>query len=298
MKLGLGTAQLGLPYGVTNRRGRPSRAEALRLLKFAGVHGVDLLDTAPAYGEAERIIGEALADGGRFRVITKTVAGASGPAELRAGFLRSLAELRVDRADGLLLHHAGDALAPGGRALLDAMRALKDEGRAARIGVSVYDAVELDALLALFTPDIVQLPLSAFDQRLARSGHLAKLAALGVEIHARSVFLQGTLLAAPESLPERLAPLRGRIAGFQAALHEAGCRVLEGALAFVARCSEVSYAIVGAATVDEFADIAAAAARARDPGVLSARLDFGRFAIEDENLVNPARWPRAATGAT
>lgn len=297
MKLGLGTVQLGLPYGVTNRRGQPSPAEAMALLGAAADRGVDLLDTAPAYGSAERLIGEALAAGRRFRIITKTVAGAQNPEALRAGFLRSLADLGIARADGLLLHHAGDALGPGGRMLLDEMRALKDEGRTARIGVSVYDASELDALLALFTPDIVQLPLSALDQRLLRSGHLAKLAARGVEIHARSIFLQGTLIAPPASLPAALAPLAERAAEFHAALRELGCSALEGALAFVAQQAEVSYAIVGAASTEEFAGIAAAAERAGSRRSPAAALDFRSFALDDENLVNPARWPRATAAA-
>lgn len=296
MRLGLGTVQLGLPYGVTNRRGQPSPAEAMALLDAAAASGVELLDTAPAYGSAERLIGEALAAGRRFRVITKTLAGAPGPEALRAGFLHSLAELGIARADGLLLHHAGDALAPGGRALLDEMRALKDEGRTARIGVSVYDAGELDALLALFAPDIVQLPLSALDQRLLHSGHLAKLAAQGVEIHARSVFLQGTLIAPSASLPAALAPLAARASAFQAALRDLGCSALEGALAFVAQLAEVSYAIVGATSKAEFAGIAAAAERAGSRNSPAAKLDFRPFALDDESLVNPARWPRTAAG--
>lgn len=294
MNLGLGTAQLGSSYGVTNRRGQPSTEEALCLLRSAAGQGVELLDTAPAYGDAERIIGEALAGGQRFSVVTKTVVGACGPKELRTGFLNSLDNLGVGEAYGLLLHHAKEAFAPGGRFLIDTMQALKHEGRVARIGVSVYDASELDALLALFTPDIVQLPLNVFDQRLVRSGHLAKLAGMGVEIHARSVFLQGTLIALPESLPERLAPLRGRISAFHAALRNAGRSPIEGALAFVASCSEVSCAIVGAVTADEFAGVAEAAARIDSTGSRTEFPDFTRFAIEDEVWVNPARWPRMA----
>lgn len=296
MKLGLGTVQLGLPYGVTNRRGQASPGEAAQLFTAAAESGIELLDTAPVYGAAERLVGKALAAGLRFRVVTKTATRAPGASAvgartlLRETFLRSLENLGLQRVTGLLLHHCRDALAPGGHGFIEEMRMLKREGLAERIGVSIYDAGELEAVLEIFTPDIVQLPLSAFDQRLARSGHLARLRELGVEVHARSVFLQGVLLAAPASLPEFLAPLRGKLGDLQDSLRAAGYTILEGALGYIARRPEVAVAIVGATDRDELLQIATAAGA-------RVEFEFERFAVDDEALLNPARWPAAVVEA-
>ena len=299
MQLGLGTAQFGLNYGLTNRRGRIAGEEAAKVLEVAAECGIGLLDTAPSYGEAEHIIGEALRSGLRFRVIIKTATfGPENPAEpnggmLRETFLRSLGNLGLKRVDGLLLHHSSDALVPGGRALVDELQALKSEGLVERIGVSIYGAGDLEAILEMFTPDIVQLPLSVLDQRLVQSGHLARLHHMGVEIHARSVFLQGALLAAPADLPEFLAPLRDKLEALHSLMRATGFSLLEGALAFIAQHREVSAAIVGVTGRNELLQIAAAAMAAN-----SIKLDFRSFAEQDDALLNPVRWTTAPEHAT
>lgn len=295
VKLGLGTAQLGLPYGLTNRRGQPSTADSIRLLAAAAQAGVEILDTAPSYGASEAVIGAALAEGIRFRIITKTptrgtaAAGWPGRDALREGVARSLSRLGLTRLDGLLLHHAADALAPGGDALLQEMLAMKREGVVRRIGVSVYDSGELDALLALFRPDIVQLPLSVLDQRILKSGHLGRLYSLGVEVHARSVFLQGVLLEDPEALPPHLFPLRRTIKAFQAAMRESGHSPIEGALAFVLSRPEVATILVGVTGEDELGQLVASAQAAA-----SLRHDFSPYSVAEDALVNPAKWASAA----
>ncbi|MBM3560846.1 MAG: hypothetical protein FJX53_13430, partial [Alphaproteobacteria bacterium] len=283
VKLGLGTVQLGLPYGVTNRRGRPPAAEARRVLETAAECGIDLLDTAPAYGEAERIVGDALHAGLRFRVVTKTATGAPTPAALRETLHRSLERLGASRVYGLLLHHCADALAPGGEALVAELQALQRSGLVERIGISVYDARELDAMLRLFTPQILQLPLSIADQRLAQSGHLAKLATLGVEIHARSVFLQGLLVDIDPDFPREVAPHRAAFTALREDLRRAGVTPLEGALAYPASRPEVHAAIVGVAAADELLEIVAATKR-------RVTFVFSRYALGDEAALNPGRW--------
>jgi aryl-alcohol dehydrogenase-like predicted oxidoreductase len=157
-----------------------------------------------------------------------------------------------------------------------------------KIGVSVYTAEQIDGILRRFEPGIVQLPLSILDQRLIHSGHLARLHRMGIEIHARSVFLQGVLLSAPADLPEFLAPLRGSLEAFHSLLRATGLSPLEGALAFIAQHSEVSAAIVGVTGRNELLQIAAAATAAD-----SIRLAFQSFAEQDDALLNPARWGTA-----
>ena len=70
-----------------------------------------------------------------------------------------------------------------------------------KIGVSVYDVDELEEIIDTHQIDIVQLPSNIFDQRFMKSGILARLKSLEVEIHARSTFLQGLLLRPLEVTP-------------------------------------------------------------------------------------------------
>ena len=68
-RLALGTAQFGLPYGIANQAGQVSRKDVSAMLQLAASNGIDTLDTAIAYGESEKSLGQAGTQG--FRVVTK-----------------------------------------------------------------------------------------------------------------------------------------------------------------------------------------------------------------------------------
>jgi aryl-alcohol dehydrogenase-like predicted oxidoreductase len=157
--------------------------------------------------------------------------------------------------------------------------------------VSVYNARELDAVLDVFEPEIVQAPLNALDQRLAASGHLARLKRQGVEVHSRSVFLQGLLLMEPKALPAHFAAHRSRLAGYRDAVSATGMTPTQAALSAVLACPEVDCVIVGVCSRAQLEEVVAAAGQARPADELL------RFACEDEDLIDPSRWPSPSAGA-
>src|ERR1700720_3931908 len=103
MKLGLGTAQFGLDYGVTNTGGKVAEWHVRTILDTAAARGIQLLGTAAGYGAAEAVIGRTLAGPDEFRIVTK-----AGPGE----FAQSLTRLRVKRVYGLLAHSPSDLIGP------------------------------------------------------------------------------------------------------------------------------------------------------------------------------------------
>ena len=58
----MGTAQLGMAYGVANLAGRPSAAQASALIATCVARGITWFDTAEAYGDSELVLGQAFAD--------------------------------------------------------------------------------------------------------------------------------------------------------------------------------------------------------------------------------------------
>lgn len=286
-KLGLGTVQWGLPYGVSNREGATSPDEVARILASARARGVRTLDTAALYGDAETVLGRQ--DLAAFDIITKTPRFATGHISsdhadaLVETFHGSLQRLGVPRLYGLLLHHATDLAAPGGERLLSAMRMLKSAGLVERIGVSVYDSSQLEAVLDLFQPDLVQLPINVFDHRLLDDGSLARLQSLGVEVHARSAFLQGLLLMRADALPEYFAPLRHLVERWHAACREQGMTPVQAALAFVRDLPGVSVCLVGVQDCAQFEQCA-------NDFNGGQSFDATGLVCNDPAFVNPALW--------
>lgn len=292
-KLSLGTAQFGLKYGIASPAQRLSPAEACEVLRLAHERGITMLDTAPAYGDSEAVLGRCLArSGDRFAVVTKAQPvrrTALGPADLKAvsrGFTASLQRLGRASVYGVLVHHAPDLLASGGERLYELLAGWRARGQARKIGVSVYGRAEVDALVERYQLDVVQLPLSVFDQRLAADGTLRALKRMNVEVHARSVFLQGLALMDPASLPGGFDAARPVVARFRDALTERGLSPVAGALAYIGQLPEVDRIVFGVHSAAQLMEcIAACDAPATD-------LDFSRFACTDEQVLDPRRWLR------
>lgn len=292
MRLGLGTAQFGFDYGISNASGKTARDEVVRILAGAESAGIDLLDTAALYGDSEAAIGAALDPGRPFRIVTKTPLFAAArishdeTAALRRCIKESLARLRRNRLYGLLVHAPADLLKPGGELLWRELEALKGAGLVEKIGFSVYTAGEIDSLLVRYQPDLVQVPLNALDQRLLQDGGLAVLKERGVEIHARSVFLQGLLLMDMENLPAHFDTYRAELSRYAEFLRRHRMSRLEGALQFIRGVALVDVALVGVNAETQLQDcVSAFRSRQGDAA------DFSELACSRESLLNPASWP-------
>jgi aryl-alcohol dehydrogenase-like predicted oxidoreductase len=287
-RLILGTVQFGLPYGVSHRGGAVAPDEVERILATAQRAGVRTLDTAAAYGESERVVGS-LETALAFEIVTKTLPRrASEPetadlAAIDSAFRASLDKLRRQRVAALLVHDVRNLQGRGGAALWTQLERYRQDGLAGRIGVSVYDAAEAEALAARFPIEIVQLPLNVFDQRPVRSGALERLAAGGIVVHVRSPLLQGLLLMPPAELPPVLDRARPAVDRWRAACAAAGATPLAAALGFVLAKPEVSGLVVGVHSSDHLAQCLAAIQQ-------PVALRWASFASDDPVVIDPRRW--------
>lgn len=290
-QLGLGTAQFGMPYGISNRQGQTPHAELVAILELAGSAGIRVLDTAALYGNSESALGAALAKRHPFRIVTKTPDfralpdPAQGAAELRKTFEHSLSSLRQPRVHGLLVHNANDLFRPGGDAIWRELEGLRSQGLVEKIGVSVYGGDQIDRILGAFAPDIIQLPVNVFDQRLVDSGHLARLKSSGVEVHVRSIFLQGLLLMAQDQIPRYFDGFKSHVAGYFGLLASAHIGKIEAALSYAVSLPFADVVLVGIACAEQLEEILRFVnSRA------AQKIDFARFANNDPDLVDPSRW--------
>jgi len=206
-ELVFGTVQLGLPYGIANRTGKPSREDAVALVHLALENEVRTFDTARAYGDSEDVLGAALK--GRARIVTKLgpladlVASATRD-EVRSTVDRSISEslsaLRHGRLDCLLLHRAEHLTAFRGF-VWERLKELAADGTIGTLGVSVQSRSEAHA--ALMRPEVrhIQLPFNLLDWRWKASGVIDRIRERpDVTMHLRSVFLQGLLCSGDATL--------------------------------------------------------------------------------------------------
>ncbi len=291
MQLGLGSVQFGLDYGIANPAGKTAPTEVAAILALAAENGITVLDTAAAYGNSETVLGRAMPPGPNFRIVSKTrnfgpsAVGQDAAAALRADFNKSLERLGVERLYGLLLHHCDDLFLPGGERLLAAMVALKEGGLVEKIGVSVYQRRQIEEVMAGSPIDLLQIPVNVLDQRLTADDLLASISAAGVEIHARSAFLQGLLLMPPEKVADYFAPIRPLLHNYRTAITASGMTAVQAALAFVRRNQAVDHVLVGVTSRPELMEILTAF-----EGPTFADFDFSPFAVDDARMVDPSQW--------
>ncbi len=277
-KLALGTAQFGLDYGISNHDGQTTIGEVKSILDYAKGNGINTLDTASAYGNSEQVLGETGVN--NYQIITKTTPLKNGVGEVIKDFHRSLDNLNVEQVDGLLIHNIDDTKDKQFSILLDRLNKLKKEGLIKKIGFSVYMPEQVDFLLDAFDFDLIQVPFNVFDDRLTRGGQLRALKNRGIEVHARSVFLQGVLLDF-NNLSDYFLTWEGQFNEYQAMVKKNGLSLLEYALNSVLNIKEIDKVLVGVNSEKQLREIVQAAR-------CSSNLDT--YPVNDINLLNPSLW--------
>ena len=289
MKIALGTVQFGMSYGVSNTQGQVSKSQVKSILDFAYKKGITCLDTAYSYGESEKSLGFSLGNN-KWDIITKTPhfksqnIDSSSEIFLEQAFNQSLKNLGLKKIRGLLIHNCDDLFKPGGEKIYQKMQILKATGAVEKIGVSIYSGFQIDQLLNEYDIDIVQLPINILDQRLINSGHLTKLSQNNIEIHARSIFLQGLLLMLQDDIPQYFNPIISHLKKFKKIAEDLNMNSLELALSFVMGIKEVNSVVVGVNSIDQLKQIVSASSIHVKPE------DFIDLSISDSSFIDPSNW--------
>ena len=286
-KLGLGTVQFGTDYGLNSLDGQVRPQEVKKILNYARSKQIVLLDTAPAYGYSEEIIGGI--NNSEFQVVTKTrhfdtlKITNDEVSLLNQDFNNSLKKLNQIKIYGLLIHNADDLLKPGGEKILDLLQKFKQTNKLMKVGVSVYDHIKLHSILDNFDIDMVQLPFNIIDRRMLDSGMLASLYKKGIEVHARSVFLQGLLLMSAKLMPSKFNRWNNLWKLWHEWLHDNRISPVEASVRYAISFSEISKVLVGVDSVNQLKEIYKASS-----GTLPKIPD--ELQTTDADLLNPSNW--------
>ena len=251
----LGGAQLGLPYGILNGGETLSREEVARILDTAVDRGIDSIDTAIAYGQSESIIGETSQN--RFNIISKLPplpVDISNVSEwVHSQVQGSLSRLKCTSLDALLLHRPQDLTGAQGAELYAAIGSLMAEKMIHRFGVSIYSPDDLEGIIDTFEIHVVQAPLNVFDRRIL--GVTDQLSALNIEVHVRSVFLQGVLIASPQDRPHRFEPWSEHFALFDEWVRSSGVSAMACCLGFALQQPGIAKLVIGTTSAESLDEI-------------------------------------------
>jgi len=210
-RLCLGTVQFGLEYGVNNKTGKPAPDEVFAMLDYALEQGIEYIDTAAAYGNAEELLGEYFSSRKipqDLKVISKLmpnlIADDGRDAELQVvkEIEKSLKKLQLNSLEGYLLHTPANFYTPG---IMRGLKQAKDLGLIKNLGVSIYETQHALDVVNSGLVDYIQVPYNIFDQRLEKNDFFNLARANGVMVFGRAPFLQGLLFMQPSEVPEHLA---------------------------------------------------------------------------------------------
>ena len=277
-KLALGTAQFGLDYGISNKTGQVSLEEARKILNLAKEHHIDTLDTASSYGDSEKILGDIGVND--FHVVTKTASLQLDIKNVLKSFHQSLRSLNTNNIKALLIHNIDDTKNKQFDALFTELVKLKQDKIINKIGFSTYTPDQVDFLLENFDFDLIQVPFNVFDARLVDGFQLQALESKGVEIHARSVFLQGLLLDF-KHLSGYFSTWKNEFDAYQKIIKDHDFSLLEYALNFVLNTKEIDRVLVGVNSEKQLKEIIESV---KKQNVLNS------YPIYDTNLLNPSLW--------
>jgi len=287
MKLAIGTVQFGIPYGISNDSGQTNINEIKKILNICKKTNIQLLDTAPAYGQSEKILGKVLGKEPNFKIITKTPYFNSNKitqkdiSKLINSINCSLNNLKKNRLYGVLFHNTDDLFCENGEKLLVELNKLKKQKVIQKIGFSVYTKNQINRILDFFDFDIIQLPINILDQNLLLDGSLEKLKKSKIEIHARSIFLQGLLLMPTKNIPNYFKPALNMV---NKTLNDLNITPLQAALAFVKNIKYIDYMLVGVNNSKQLIENIDAYNK------ITKNLNFEKFACFDEKITNPTLW--------
>lgn len=296
-KLCLGTVQFGLEYGVNNKLGKPDKKQAFAMLDLAVEQGIKYFDTAAAYGNAEEVLGDYIAQRclqNKLKIISKLrpnlIADDCKKAEevVESEIRASLQRLHVDALEGYLLHTPTNFY---NKSVINGLQRVKAEGLVKNIGVSIYESKHALDVVSSKEIDFIQIPYNPFDQRLDKTDFFNIAKDNGVTVFARSPFLQGLMFMQPEKVPPQLNKAAAYLHEFRMIIEQYSLSRTQACMALSGLHPGIDYVVFG---VDSLAQLQ------EDIAVFDKESDYmdcikelrQHFVSMEKEIIFPSLWAR------
>ena len=281
-KIILGSAQLGLDYGINNAKGKVSSQEVAPILRLSHDYGVSGLDTSYAYGDSELVIRDGLRDTQLdFKIISKYPRNTGRVEDV---LQKSIQRLGVSHLYGYLIHHF--EFFKEQPSIWEDFKRMKEKGVVEKIGYSIYSIQELDYLLSKnISFDLIQFPFNILDRQF--SPYLVDLKNNNVEIHVRSVFLQGLFFKDLSKMEGVFYPLKKYLKKLHCYCKENHLSVEQITLNYVLSDPNIDGVLIGVDNLSQLKknfDVV-------QKGIDKESKDFiDSIFVKEKELLNPVNW--------
>ena len=281
-KLAIGSAQFGMNYGIANKSGMVENHEMKKILDLAFQSGIDTIDTAINYADSEKKIGKYLLSNKskNWKIITKI---SSKNPEPSLQFKESIKKLNT-QPYALLIHSFKLFEDLDFQKLIIQLK--KDY--LIKIGISVYKSKEIKIVLdSNLKPDIIQLPLNILDSKIYKTGLLKLIKSQEMEIHVRSVFLQGLFYLSHDEVNKRFPDAVQRLNDLMMIAKKSNLTVAELSLLWIASLSEVDKIILGIDNHSQLNSHLNTLGKKVKPDIFNDALSIE---FNNDKILNPTLW--------
>jgi aryl-alcohol dehydrogenase-like predicted oxidoreductase len=280
-KITIGTANFVNNYNLI----KPSNGVTLKnlhnIVKYSSTLGINSYDTAPYYN-SEHILGNLT----KSETIIYTKISLDKNLNLKKKIVNSINNslrlLKRKKINGVLFHNAKDLLMKNRKEIWNSVNLLKKKGLIKKIGVSFYNPHDLIKIVNNFDLDFVQVPVNLFDKRFLDKQIISLLNKKNVEIHARSVFLQGLLLNT-KVIPKKFLKWKSNFNKLNNFLKHKQLSNLKACTNFVLQNKNLDKVIFGINSTEHLMQII--------KSINYKKINFNKLKFsEDLKLINPVLW--------
>lgn len=287
-KLILGTVQLGLDYGINNKEGKPSLQKSIDILREAYNNGIRILDTAESYGNSQEVIGKfhKLYPKKKFNIITKkSDFNQITYNDLDKRIIENLKILNVAQLYGYMFHNYESFYK--NESALNQLVLIKNQGKIKYLGISLYKNEELEYIINNYSNfDFIQIPFNLLDNESKRKDILTKAKKKKIQIHTRSVFLQGLFFKDSTELPKKISSLISYLNDIEFIKNKFKLSIEELALQYTLQKTYIDYVLIGVDNTKQLINnLEFIKKKAQIPHKIINEIN-----VKNEDLLNPSNW--------
>lgn len=284
-KIILGSANFDQIYGV--KKNFIKKSEVKRLFQIAAKNRIKTIDTSPLYKNSEKLIG--LLNKKRFKIVSKipkkpkNIKKQNIKKWVKKNVMISLKNLKIKKFECLLLHDANSLLGFYGDEIYESIKNMKINGFTNKIGISIYDFSTLEKIIQKFKFDIIQAPINILDRRLIEKGWLKKLKKKKIEVHARSIFLQGMLLLKRNQLPHEVKKFNKDWIKWEKWLEKNELNPLDACLSYILNQKKLDGIVIGTNSKQQLKEILKIKKIKKNISTIG-------LTVSNKNIKDPRKW--------